>query len=324
MRFVILGAGGVGCVIGGRLFERGEDVTLIARGAHFEALDARGLELRDPDRTVTLPIPTVPDPAEAELGAGDVVVLATKTQQSEAALDALAPVAPANAPLICAQNGVENERLALRRFANTYGMCVVVPATHMEPGIVELAVAPCSGLLDIGRYPLGVDDVTERVAAVLTQAGFDARPDPRVMDRKYLKLLSNLGNSIEAACGTRWDDPDALALFKAARAEARACFEAAGIEVADEAADRERRAVLGAPRAVGGRSRTGGSSWQSLARATGNIETDWLNGEIVLLGRLHGVLTPVNERLQRVANRMARDGLAPGSIPAAQLLSDGE
>ena len=61
-------------------------------------------------------------------------------------------------------------------------------------------------------------------------------------------------------------------------------------------------------------TRQGGSSWQSLRRGTGNIEADWLNGEIVLLGRLHGVPTPVNERLQAVANRMAHEGLRPASI----------
>ena len=55
--------------------------------------------------------------------------------------------------------------------------------------------------------------------------------------------------------------------------------------------------------AAGGRqSRPGASSWQSLARGTGSIEADYLNGEIVLLGRLHGVATPVNAALQRLAN----------------------
>ena len=70
---------------------------------------------------------------------------------------------------------------------------------------------------------------------------------------------------------------------------------------------------------VGRTSRQGGSSWQSLERGTGNIEADWLNGEIVLLGRLHGVPTPVNERLQAVANRMARDRTPAGSIAPEEL-----
>ena len=56
-------------------------------------------------------------------------------------------------------------------------------------------------------------------------------------------------------------------------------------------------------------------------RQTGNIEADWLNGEIVLLGRLHGIATPVNELLQTTVNKMAAERIAPGSIPGAELLA---
>ncbi len=72
-------------------------------------------------------------------------------------------------------------------------------------------------------------------------------------------------------------------------------------------------------RAVGGAVRGGGSSWQSLARGTGSIEADFLNGEVVLMGRLHGVPTPVNAVLQQVAGELARQGAAPGSVPLAVL-----
>jgi 2-dehydropantoate 2-reductase len=47
--------------------------------------------------------------------------------------------------------------------------------------------------------------------------------------------------------------------------------------------------------------------------------TDYLNGEIVELGRRYGVATPVNEVLQRRANDMAHRGLVPGSVPIAEL-----
>ena len=95
----------------------------------------------------------------------------------------------------------------------------------------------------------------------------------------------------------------------------RAC-RAAGIDFASADEDKERR---GRPDAACGRSngefRGGGSSWQSLARGTGSIETDYLNGEIVMLGRMHGVPTPANELMQRVANEQARAGAAPKSVP---------
>jgi 2-dehydropantoate 2-reductase len=103
--------------------------------------------------------------------------------------------------------------------------------------------------------------------------------------------------------------------------EALACFEAAGIEFISREEDRERRGDLLQLHDVGGRRRGGGSSWQSLARGTRTIETDYLNGEIVLLGRLHGVPTPVNFGVQQVARELATTGAAPGSMTAEELLT---
>jgi 2-dehydropantoate 2-reductase len=72
---------------------------------------------------------------------------------------------------------------------------------------------------------------------------------------------------------------------------------------------------------VPGHDRRGGSSWQSLARGLGSVETDYLTGEIVLLGRLHGVPTPANELLQRLANEMAAERRRPGSVPERDVLA---
>ena len=103
--------------------------------------------------------------------------------------------------------------------------------------------------------------------------------------------------------------------------EGAAVLRAAGIDAASREEDRERRGSRLQPRPIGGAPRGGGSSWQSLRRGTGTIETDYLNGEIVALGRIHGVDTPVNALLQRRANEAARTGAAPGSVRAADLLA---
>lgn len=318
VRLVVYGAGAIGGVIGGRCAQGGEDVVLVARGAHLEAIQRQGLVVESPDSSVTVPVRAVGHPSELDLGDGDVVVLAMKSQDTGEALEALREVAPSSTPIVCAQNGVENERVAARRFANTYGMRVILAGTHLEPGVVEIATAPVSGVLDVGRFPEGVDDVAERMAEDLRASGFDARATPKIMSHKYLKLVNNVSNAIQAACGLG-DDPVADELDAAARAEARACYAAAGIELADESDEAERRRLRGPTRPVGGSTREGGSSWQSLQRQTGNIEADWLNGEIVLLGRLHGVPTPVNERLQAVANRMAFEHTPPGSMTGEEL-----
>src|SRR2546428_370157 len=212
MRFVIYGAGAIGGVIGARLHEHGPEVVLIARGEHRRAIERDGLRLETPEGSATFRVPVAGHPSELDLHTGDdLVVLAMKSQDTAEALRELAECATPEISVACAQNGVENERAALRLFANVYGVVVMLPAAHLEPGVVQASSAPTTGILDVGRYPRGTDGA--------------ARP----------------------------------------------------------------------------------------------IETDYLNGEIVLLGRLHGVPTPVNEALQRLANRMAAEGRAPGSLAMEEL-----
>ena len=128
----------------------------------------------------------------------------------------------------------------------------------------------------------------------------------------------NLGNALEAAIGSIGREAE---LYTAARREAEAVISAAGIDCASPEEDARRRGDLISIKPIGGQRRGGGSSWQSLARGTGSIEADLLNGEIVLLGRLHGVPTPVNALLQQVANELARTHAAPGSITEDELLA---
>jgi 2-dehydropantoate 2-reductase len=136
---------------------------------------------------------------------------------------------------------------------------------------------------------------------------------------KYTKLLRNLGNAVDAICGPGHRD---TRLVQLAWEEGESCFKAAGIEYVSIEEDRARRGDRLHPGDdVSGYPRGGSSSWQSLARGQGTIETDYLNGEIVLLGRLHGVPTPVNGLLQDTANRMAHDRVAPGSVSADELLA---
>jgi 2-dehydropantoate 2-reductase len=321
MRFVIFGAGAIGGLIGGRLFEAGADVTLVARGDHERVLRRDGLTLACPDGTVTLPVPTVGTIAAAEPRSGDVVVLAMKSQHTPAAVAELAAAAGDGAPgvrVVCAQNGVENERVALRAFADVYAMNVMMPATHMEPGEVVAHSAPTTGLLDLGRYPSGVDDVAAEIAAALSDATFSSQPLVDVMRWKYRKLILNLSNAVEAVCGpTSWSSQ----LSRLVRHEGDAALHAAGIDAASVEDDRARRGDLLDMRPVPGHERQGGSSWQSLARGLGTVETDYLTGEIVLLGRLHGVPTPANELLQRLASQMAAQRRSPGSVPESDVLA---
>ncbi|WP_413759410.1 ketopantoate reductase family protein [Streptomyces sp. MMBL 11-3] len=326
MRYVIVGAGAVGGAVGGRLAESGHEVVLVARGAHHDALRERGLRLVTPDGPRTHRLPVVDGPgALGVLRADDVLVLAVKTQDSVAALDAWAPVpvegggtAAERLPLFCAQNGVESQRLALRRFRRVYGVCVWLPATFVEPGEVSAAGAPLTGILHLGRFPHGTDDTARAVAADLAASRFEAPVVADVTRWQYAKLLANLANAIEAVSGVV-DSEEAAELNARVRAEGEAVLAAAGIPYASAAEQKEARAGKMRLVPLGGEGRGAGSSWQSLSRGTGTIEADYLNGEIALLGRLHGVPTPLNDLLQRLANDFAREGRPAGSMPVSEL-----
>jgi 2-dehydropantoate 2-reductase len=318
MRFVIYGAGAVGGVIGGRLSEHGHDVVLIGRGKQIAAIRDHGLRVESPGGSTTLHLPIVESPKEIAWSEKDVVLFTMKTQDTADALRDLVAVAPACTPLVCTQNGVENERLALRWFENVYGICVMCPAGYLTPGVVQAWTYPISGLLDIGRYPSGVDETAHTIAAALSRSTFQSEVRPDIMRWKYGKLLMNLGNAIEALCGIPARSGPVPAL---ARQEGIACLRAAGIDFVAESEDKLRRGDLLRIGVIAGQSRQGGSSWQSLFRQTHHIEADYLNGEIVLLGRRHGVPTPVNAALQRLANDFSVSGRAPGSMSTEELLS---
>jgi 2-dehydropantoate 2-reductase len=323
VRFVILGAGAVGGSVGALLHGSGHDVVLVARGRHAAVMASDGLRLATPSRVLTVRPEVVSDPADLRLRADDVLVLTAKSQDTAALLDAVAglPVdgrpAAAALPVLCMQNGVANERLAARRFADVHGVVVMMPATLLEPGRIEAQGAPYSALLDLGRWPAGTSVVDEQVAAALSASNIVSRATGDVMRWKYAKLLRNVGNAVEALCGHDLDDEEMHVvrdLTARMRAEAEACFTAAGIDWVgdDEWVQRRGEQVEHVP--VEGRTRSGGSSWQSLARGLGSIEADYLNGEIALLGRQYGVPTPLNVTAQLLANQAARTGAAPGGL----------
>lgn len=316
MRFVVYGAGAIGGVVGARLFQHGHEVILIARGDHYRAIRDGGLRIQDPTGEQTLRIPVVDHPSRVDWGRDDVALVAVKSQHTETVLTELATAAPPELGVVCLQNGVRNEREALRRFANVYAVPVACPATHLEPGVVEANSSPVTGILDIGCYPQGVDDLAIAVSAAFADSTFDSRATPDVFRWKWRKLITNLGNAVEAVFGS---SAGGGSIRRQATAEGEACLEAAGIDVASREEDRARRGDLLKLLPVHDRERPGGSSWQSLARGAPDIESDYLNGEVALLGRLHRVPTPVNQLLQHLANQLAATGAEPGSVSPDEL-----
>ena len=317
-RYIIYGAGGIGGAIGASLYQHGFEVMLIARGRHLRQIQGNGLLFRRPQGDTRLALSAVGEPQEIEFRGDEVVFFCMKSQDTLEALLALRDVAGSGVPVVMCQNGVANEQMAVRFFHRVYAMLVYMPTTHLEPGVVRAEGKTIIGVLDAGVYPTGVDDTIRQVCADLTEANFSSTPDPQVMRIKYTKLLVNLGNALQALCGL---EADIKAIIKALQKEAMDCFDVAGIEYLNIRDMRARHTGIIEYGEIAGASRGGGSSWQSMMRGTGAIEADYLNGEIVLLGKQHGVNTPYNSALRDLATRAARQACAPGSMSAEELLA---
>ena len=332
-RYVLVGAGAIGGAIGGRLAHAGLEAVLVARGEHLATLQRDGLRLRTPDEDVTVPVRAVGGPDELELTPDDVLVVATKTQQAPDALVAWAdapvhqdgrPVGTAGErlPVLMALNGVASETMALRYFRRVYGVCVWMPAVHLRPGEVIVRAAPRSGMLHVGRVPAQTADaqdqrLLERVQQDWRAANYDVPLPADVMPWKYRKLISNLGNVFQALVHGNGDTGP---LAARADAEARAVLEGAGIAyTSDEDENAARAAGFTMHEVPGVPSDLGGSTWQSLTRGTGNVETDYLNGEIALIAHRTGQQAPINARLATLARRAAAAGTKPGAISADEL-----
>jgi thiosulfate/3-mercaptopyruvate sulfurtransferase len=326
-RYIIIGAGGVGVTFAAELQRAGREVVLVARGAQLEFLRAGKMRYWRPDGARYLDLPAVGDPAEVELTPDDVLVLATKTQDAEAAVAdwAWRPVthpggnrrpAADSIPLITTQNGLEAERLALRRFAAVLAGVLWIPATYVQAGEVISAGAPAVGVIWLGAYPGGSHPGLAAIAQDVRAAGFEVQVVEDISRWKAAKLLASVTFVLTALfqAGERREQA-----AQVLRTEAREILTAAGYGIADvtveSTADLTRFALVPVP----GRERGGNSTWQSFSRSS-PLETDFLNGEIVLAARLLGQTAPANQAVAERARAAWRDGVAPGSLTEDDLL----
>jgi 2-dehydropantoate 2-reductase len=331
-RYIIIGAGAIGGSIGGQLAHHGRDAVLVARGEHLQTMQRDGLRIRTPDEDVRVPVTAVAGPDDLELTPDDVLVLTTKTQQANEALLGWADVpvrrggdvvgsAGELLPILTALNGVASETMAQRYFRRVYGVCVWMPAVHLVPGEVIIRSTPTSGMLHLGRVPAPGDEhdaeLLGEIAADWTAANFDVPLPEDVMPWKYRKLISNIGNVFQALVNR---NGDWRPLAEQAEREARSVLDAAQIEYTSDEDEQAARAAGFTMKPVPGVSdNPGGSTWQSLTRGTGNVETDYLNGEIAAIAHRIGMEAPLNETLAFLARRAAVERHQPGDLSADEL-----
>lgn len=303
-RFAVLGAGSVGCHLGGHLVAAGYDVAFIGRPAAMGILRERGLTLTASVRPPVHLAPdrlTLADGPEAAAGA-DYVLVTVKTAGTRAAAEDLAARLAPGAVVVSFQNGLHNPatlRTALPGHTVLAGM-VPYNVVQSEPGTVHQGMP--------GRLMTEPDD-TLLAAFRTAHLAVEARTD--MSEVQHAKLLMNLNNAVNALSGLPLRDQLGRRAYRRCLAlcqrEALAAFRAAGIAPArlGPTAPAVTPYVLGLPDAFFRRvaaaslridAHARSSMWEDLQRGR-PTEIDSLQGEIVTLAAAHGRIAPANARL---------------------------
>jgi 2-dehydropantoate 2-reductase len=288
----ILGAGGVGSYYGGVLARAGHRVSLLARGAHLDALRERGLEVRTPEGTFTAAVEATGDPRA--LGAVDLAIVAVKTYSLAEIAPAAGAAAEAGAIVLPLLNGVEAaDRLIAEGVPDerVLGGLTEISAVRVGPGIVERRST--FQRVVVGERAGGISSRAERVAAAFRDAGAEARAADDITADLWRKLA--FISTLAAACGlarspvgTIRDAPLGHVLIERGVGEVFAVGRARGVALTRE----DESKILGFIDSLAGTLKPSLLLDLESGRPT---ELDDLSGAISRLGRLAGVETPVHD-----------------------------
>ena len=292
MRILVIGAGGTGGYFGGRWAEAGHDVTLLARGAHLEAIRAHGLMLLTPGGDVRAAVRATADPAS--VGPVDLVLVATRTWQLEDAVRPFAPLLARGTPVLGVQNGVESPAMlaACLPQAHVLGGTCRIMAFIEGPGVIRHGgIAP---VITLGELTGGTSPLVDQLVRELDlgdRLRMIASDDiVRELWRKFLFFApaSGMGSITRSPIGEWRAVPESRAIAEAAMREVLAVARARGVALPDDALPATLAFVDAAPPTVT-------SSMQRDFDAGRRTELEALAGAVHRMGRVAGVPTPVHD-----------------------------
>lgn len=319
MRVTILGAGAIGSAVGALLARAGQEVVLVGREDHVARIRRDGLTVDG-----CLGSFTVHMPADTRLeDHPELTLLTVKSQDLDGILETYRD-ALMGTPIVTMQNGIRSEGIARTRLPDSpvVGCVVTMTANYLEPGHVTLVQR---GDLVVGRSPDGPPTALVReVARILGQAVPTTITD-NLSGVRWTKVLVNLNNAVPAMVNEPLDqiaeDPYLIRLALGLMREGVRTVRRAGIRLADLPGFRLRtlRLVTALPVGMAARSYTRrvrslgagepvlGSTLQSLRRGR-RTEIDFLNGEVVALGREIGEPTPLNAKVVELVHQVEATG----------------
>jgi len=274
MRIIVYGVGGIGGTIGGHLARSGQEVMLISRPGHVNAINKNGLKMITPTGTHILKIPAVTSPDKVKFRPDDVICLTMKGQNTDDAMKDLKKVID-DIPVFSFQNGIRNEEIISGYFKRVYGAMVRVGSVYLTDGEIICRRDP-PGWFMIGKYPNGKDKLADDVAAAMRKAGFYARTTEDVIPYKWGKLMANLNNAIGAITNAKWGETAKIS--KAVEKELPDLLAEAGIKWISQAQVSKEWPEIDEPLKGSLNTEAQSSTWQSLEREQGTVETEFMNG----------------------------------------------
>jgi 2-dehydropantoate 2-reductase len=295
MKIAILGAGSLGCAIGGVLAEAGNDVWLINRNAKLvDVLNSNGLVLRDGgvDRVVRVQAATSAQSA----GVVDLVVVLVKSFDTAAAMTAAMALLGPQTHVLSLQNGVGHEEILAGLVGRERVIGGKTYAGGSQLGVAHISIGTRGKETIIGELDGGVSERTTQIAALFTAAGLQTTVSSNIMQTIWEKLLVNVSTGALCAItklpyGKLYAVPEVEATALAAVAEAMAVAKASGVQLTTTDPKQPwLKAAAGLPPEF----KT--SMLQSLEKGS-VTEIDYINGAVVRQGQRYGIPTPVNQTL---------------------------
>ena len=291
MRIAVFGAGGIGGYLGGRLAEAGEEVVLIARGEHLQAIREHGLKV-DSIKGDFVARPALATDNPAEVGPVDAVILAVKAWQVNDAAEAMRPMIGPDTFVVPMQNGVE----APAQLASVLGEKAVVVGLG---GILSYIVGPghirhagVDPFVTFGESDDSTSERTQRLLRAFQNAGVQANIPANIYAALWGKLafmatVSGIG-AITRVSGGQWKSvPESWAMAQEVVREVLAVAAGQGIGMPGDAFISTISRLEGGPP-------DGTSSMQRDLMEGRPSELEVQNGAVVRLGLEAGIATPVN------------------------------
>jgi len=325
MRFVVYAAGAVGGVLGGQLALGKHDVVLVCREAHARAVnEAKGLRMKSAKGEYFAVLRAAPVLKSGDIDKDTCVLFTPKSNDTGHCVKELAKVAPRDIPVVSFQNGVTNEEIIAREFANVFGGVCRMTCSFLQPGQVSFRKI---GRLIVGKYPKGADSFSKKLASVLEEAGFDALSSNSIMCDKWQKLVVNLQSAFHAVIDSRDHDgvefvdlkvgvlEEAQKVLRAGKMKIKSCDER-DLSIEETIDDLKR------PKAPRVRSavKISNSTWQNLYLKRKEMENGFFHGPIIEMAKQQGIPVPFNETALQLVLESARKELGPGAFRAGEVL----